>query len=158
MKNQPVRVLFVCLGNICRSPTAQGVFEKRVSERGLQQHFIVDSAGTGGYHAGESPDKRATAAARKRGYDLSSQRARAVRDSDFTEFDLIFAMDKSNLQNLLAKAPAASHTKISLFMSATPSLPQEVPDPYFGGEDGFERVLDMLESATDAMLDRQVEC
>ncbi|MGY8810297.1 MAG: low molecular weight protein-tyrosine-phosphatase [Pseudomonadales bacterium] len=156
MSNDMTRVLFVCLGNICRSPSAQGVFEARLAERGLQEQFVVDSAGTGGYHTGEPPDKRATSAAHKRGYDLSRQRARAVRDSDFNEFDLILAMDNSNLQNLLARAPEVTHTKIQLFMSVAPQLPQEVPDPYFGGDDGFEQVLDMLETAADALLDRQV--
>ncbi|MEH6564547.1 MAG: low molecular weight protein-tyrosine-phosphatase [Halopseudomonas sp.] len=157
MTPAPTRVLFVCLGNICRSPTAQGVFEARLHERGLQQNFVVDSAGTGGYHTGESPDKRATAAARKRGYDLSVQRARAVRDSDFVDFDLILAMDKSNLQNLLARAPASTQARIQLFMSILPQGPEEVPDPYFGGADGFEQVLDMLEQAADAWLDQQVQ-
>lgn len=156
MKSQMTRVLFVCLGNICRSPSAQAVFEARLKERGLQQQFVVDSAGTGGYHEGEPPDRRASAAARKRGYDLSSQRARAVRDSDFNEFDLVLAMDNSNLQNLLARAPVTAHDKIRLFMSYAPGLAQEVPDPYFGGDDGFEQVLDMLEAAADALLDQQV--
>ena len=94
------RVLFVCLGNICRSPTAQGVFEAMLAERGLQAHYTVDSAGTGGYHAGEAPDRRAQLAARRRGYDLSAQRARAVCADDFEQFDLILAMDRSNLENL----------------------------------------------------------
>jgi len=156
MSQPAIRVLFVCLGNICRSPTAQGVFEARLHARGLRQLYQIDSAGTGGYHAGEPPDRRATAAARKRGYDLSQQRARAVRDSDFVEFDLILAMDKSNLENLLARAPAGARDRVQLFMSATPDLQQEVPDPYFGGDDGFERVLDMLESAADAWLDARV--
>jgi len=156
MSRSVTRVLFVCLGNICRSPSAQGVFEARLRERGLQSGYQVDSAGTGGYHEGEPPDRRATAAARKRGYDLSTQRARAVRDSDFTEFDLILAMDQSNLDNLLARAPAAARSRIRLFMSVAPELPQEVPDPYFGGEQGFEQVLDMLETAADAWLDVSV--
>ncbi|MEH6491095.1 low molecular weight protein-tyrosine-phosphatase [Halopseudomonas sp.] len=156
MNQSVTRVLFVCLGNICRSPSAQGVFEARLQERGLQSRYQVDSAGTGGYHEGEAPDRRATAAARKRGYDLSKQRARAVRDSDFAEFDLILAMDQSNLDNLLARAPATARSRIRLFMSIAPELPQEVPDPYFGGEQGFEQVLDMLETAADAWLDASV--
>lgn len=147
------RVLFVCLGNICRSPTAQGVFEAMLTERGLQAQFAVDSAGTGGYHAGEAPDRRAQAAARRRGYDLSAQRARAVRSADFQEFDLILAVDRSNLENLLRVAPANCAAQIRLFMSYAPSWPAEVPDPYFGGDQGFERVLDMLEAASAALLD-----
>ncbi len=146
------RVLFVCLGNICRSPSAQGVFEARLAQRGLQQVYQVDSAGTGGYHAGEPPDRRAQAAARRRGYDISGQRARAVRDGDFHEFDLILAMDRSNLANLLQRAPANCRAQVRLFMTGVEGWPQEVPDPYFGGEQGFEQVLDMLEAASDVLL------
>jgi len=147
------RVLFVCLGNICRSPTAQGVFEAMLAERGLQAHYTVDSAGTGGYHAGEAPDRRAQLAARRRGYDLSAQRARAVCADDFEQFDLILAMDRSNLENLLRVAPANCAARIRLFMSYAPSLSAEVPDPYFGGDEGFEQVLDMLEAASAGLLD-----
>ena len=147
------RVLFVCLGNICRSPSAQGVFESMVSARGLQSQFEIDSAGTGGYHAGEPPDRRAQAAARQRGYDLSGQRARAVRPSDFQQFDLILAMDRSNLENLLRVAPANCAARVRLFMSYAPAWPAEVPDPYFGGDQGFEQVLDMLEAASEALLE-----
>ncbi len=146
------RVLFVCLGNICRSPSAQGVFEARLAQRGLQQGYQVDSAGTGGYHAGEPPDRRAQAAARRRGYDISGQRARAVRDGDFHEFDLILAMDRSNLANLLQRAPANCRAQVRLFMTGVEGWPQEVPYPYFGGEQGFEQVLDMLEAASDVLL------
>tara|TARA_Y100000815_G_C13312657_1_gene489181 strand:+ start:1124 stop:1585 length:462 start_codon:yes stop_codon:yes gene_type:complete len=146
------RVLFVCLGNICRSPSAQGVFEACLAQRGLQQGYQVDSAGTGGYHAGEPPDRRAQAAARRRGYDISGQRARAVRDGDFHEFDLILAMDRSNLANLLQRAPANCRAQVRLFMTGVEGWPQEVPDPYFGGEQGFEQVLDMLEAASDVLL------
>ena len=146
------QVLFVCLGNICRSPSAQGVFEARLAERGLQHAYRVDSAGTGGYHAGEPPDRRAQAAARRRGYDISGQRARAVRDGDFHEYDLILAMDRSNLANLLQRAPANCRAQVRLFMAGAEGWPQEVPDPYFGGEQGFEQVLDMLEAASDALL------
>ncbi|HCB41512.1 MAG TPA: protein-tyrosine-phosphatase, partial [Pseudomonas sp.] len=137
---------------ICRSPSAQGVFEARLAERGLQRAYQVDSAGTGGYHAGEPPDRRAQAAARRRGYDISGQRARAVRDGDFHEYDLILAMDRSNLANLLQRAPANYRAQVRLFMAGVEGWPQEVPDPYFGGEQGFEQVLDMLEAASDALL------
>lgn len=147
------RILFVCLGNICRSPTAQGVFTSRLLSRGLQVDIEVDSAGTGGYHQGEAPDRRATAAARQRGYDITHLRARAVTDSDFERFDLILAMDRSNLENLLDRAPESVRQRIGLFMDYAPGWPEEVPDPYFGGAEGFEQVLDMLEAASDALLD-----
>ena len=121
------RILFVCLGNICRSPSAEGVFASCLQQSALAQQVQIDSAGTGGYHTGEPPDRRATAAALKRGYDLRAQRARAVADEDFSRFDLILAMDQSNLDNL--------------------------PDPYYGGDDGFEQVLDMLEAASAGLLE-----
>lgn len=147
------RVLFVCLGNICRSPTAQGVFASQLQASALQHEVSIDSAGTGGYHTGEPPDKRATAAALKRGYDLRMQRARAVADEDFEQFDLILAMDQSNLDNLLARAPASARARIGLLMDYAPDWPREVPDPYFGGEAGFEQVLDMLEAASRGLLE-----
>ena len=147
------RVLFVCLGNICRSPTAQGVFASQLQASALRHEVSIDSAGTGGYHTGEPPDQRATAAALKRGYDLRMQRARAVADEDFEQFDLILAMDQSNLDNLLARAPANARARIGLFMDYAPDWPREVPDPYFGGEAGFEQVLDMLEAASRGLLE-----
>ncbi|MBQ0776092.1 MAG: low molecular weight phosphotyrosine protein phosphatase [Pseudomonas sp.] len=147
------RVLFVCLGNICRSPTAQGVFASQLQASALQHEVSIDSAGTGGYHTGEPPDQRATAAALKRGYDLRMQRARAVADEDFEQFDLILAMDQSNLDNLLARAPANARARIGLLMDYAPDWPREVPDPYFGGEAGFEQVLDMLEAASRGLLE-----
>ncbi|MBQ0741926.1 MAG: low molecular weight phosphotyrosine protein phosphatase [Pseudomonas sp.] len=147
------RVLFVCLGNICRSPTAQGVFASQLQASALQHEISIDSAGTGGYHTGEPPDQRATAAALKRGYDLRMQRARAVADEDFEQFDLILAMDQSNLDNLLARAPANARARIGLLMDYAPDWPREVPDPYFGGEAGFEQVLDMLEAASRGLLE-----
>lgn len=150
------RVLFVCLGNICRSPTAEGVFASRLARHGLQRKISIDSAGTGGYHAGEPPDRRATAAALKRGYDIRGQRARAVTDADFEEFDLLLAMDQSNLDNLMARAPASARERVKLFMSYAPEWPQEVPDPYFGGGEGFEQVLDMIEAAADGLLGQLV--
>ena len=147
------RILFVCLGNICRSPSAEGVFASCLQQSALAQQVQIDSAGTGGYHTGEPPDRRATAAALKRGYDLRAQRARAVADEDFSRFDLILAMDQSNLDNLRARAPADAKAQLGLFMAFAPDWPAEVPDPYYGGDDGFEQVLDMLEAASAGLLE-----
>lgn len=147
------RILFVCLGNICRSPSAEGVFASRLQQSALAQQVQIDSAGTGGYHTGEPPDQRATAAALKRGYDLRAQRARAVADEDFSRFDLILAMDQTNLDNLRARAPANAKAQLGLFMAFAPDWPAEVPDPYYGGDDGFEQVLDMLEAASAGLLE-----
>lgn len=147
------RILFVCLGNICRSPSAEGVFASRLQQSALAQQVQIDSAGTGGYHTGEPPDRRATAAALKRGYDLRAQRARAVADEDFSRFDLILAMDQSNLDNLRARAPTNAKAQLGLFMAFAPGWPAEVPDPYYGGDDGFEQVLDMLEAASAGLLE-----
>jgi protein-tyrosine phosphatase len=147
------RILFVCLGNICRSPSAEGVFASRLQQSALAQQVQIDSAGTGGYHTGEPPDRRATAAALKRGYDLRAQRARAVADEDFSRFDLILAMDQSNLDNLRARAPTNAKAQLGLFMAFAPGWPAEVPDPYYGGDDGFEQVLDMLEAASTGLLE-----
>lgn len=147
------RILFVCLGNICRSPSAEGVFASRLQQSALAQQVQIDSAGTGGYHTGEPPDRRATAAALKRGYDLRVQRARAVADDDFSRFDLILAMDQINLDNLRARAPTNAKAQLGLFMAFAPGGPAEVPDPYYGGDDGFEQVLDMLEAASAGLLE-----
>ena len=148
-----IRVLFVCLGNICRSPTAHGVFEAKVRERGLDALIHTDSCGTGAWHAGESPDKRATAHAAKRGYDLSYLRARQVQVSDFKDFDYVLAMDKANLSDLEALCPSTASTQPQLFLSFGEHQEQEVPDPYYGGDQGFEHVLDLVESACDGLLD-----
>ncbi len=147
------RVLFVCLGNICRSPSAQGVFERRLRDRGLAERFEVDSAGTGDWHVGNPPDRRAIAAARKRGYEIAGLRARQVSVADFQRFDLILAMDQSNLSNLQRLVPAGARARTELFMHFAPGLPVEVPDPYYGGDDGFEQVLDMLEQAADGLIE-----
>lgn len=147
------RILMVCLGNICRSPLAQGVMEQRLRKSGLFHEIKVDSAGTHGYHVGESPDPRAMEAAARRGYDISGQRARRVRDGDFQSFDYIFAMDHENLQHLTARCPAAEAERIKLLLDYAPGADgQEVPDPYYGGEDGFEQVLDLIEAAVDGFL------
>jgi protein-tyrosine phosphatase len=148
-----VKVLFVCMGNICRSPTAEGVFRSIVERQGLEKFLVIDSAGTTGFHAGEAPDKRAQAAAKRRGYDLSSIRARSVHPSDFNSFDYILAMDKENLKNLKAVMPSNSRAKVQLFLNyAEHTHIREVPDPYYGGADGFESVLDLIEDASHGLL------
>ncbi|HSS63574.1 MAG TPA: low molecular weight protein-tyrosine-phosphatase [Gammaproteobacteria bacterium] len=147
------RVLMVCLGNICRSPLAQGVMEQRLRKSGLFHAVSVDSAGTHGYHLGEPPDLRAVEAAARRGYDISGQRARRIRDGDFQSFDYILAMDQDNLQQLLARCPGAEVERLKLLMDFAPGPDgQEVPDPYYGGEDGFERALDLIEAAVDGVI------
>ena len=148
-----VHVLFVCLGNICRSPTAEGVFRDRLRREGLEAQIVVDSAGTGDWHVGEAPDRRAQAAARRRGIDLSAQRARQLRAADFREFDLILAMDESNLANIEAARPPGSPARTRLFLEYALDVPlREVPDPYFGEGDGFETVLDLIAAASDGLL------
>jgi protein-tyrosine phosphatase len=148
-----VRVLFVCLGNICRSPTAEGVFRAVVERAGLLQHIEIDSAGTHAYHVGEPPDARAQAAAQRRGVDLSGLRGRRATRVDIERFDYILAMDEENYQNLQALSPQGLEHKIRLFLEFAPQRPErEVPDPYFGGEGGFERVLDMIEEASEGLL------
>ncbi len=145
------KILFVCMGNICRSPTAEGVFRHRAQLAGLDVH--IDSAGTHAYHVGEPPDPRSTEFAAQRGIDLSSQRARKVADSDFVEFDHILAMDKDNLARLLAACPAQHQHKLGLFMQyASNSDSEVVPDPYYGGPRGFDQVLDYIEDASDGLI------
>ncbi|WP_339859259.1 low molecular weight protein-tyrosine-phosphatase [Pseudohongiella acticola] len=146
------RFLMVCLGNICRSPTAQAVMEKRIADAGLQHHMTVDSAGTAAYHIGKTPDPRSTSAAVRRGYDLSTQRARQVSVDDFHQFDYILAMDNSNLLHLQRMAPDGSADKVSLLLSHVSLGTTDVPDPYYGGDGGFEQVLDLVEQACDALL------
>lgn len=147
------RILFVCLGNICRSPTAHGVFEHLVHQRGLDAEIQVDSAGTGRWHTGEAPDGRATAAAARRGYALESQRARQICSTDFQRFDYILAMDRQNLAELQQHCPADFSGRIELFLDYHPEQPiREVPDPYYGGDDGFQQVLDLVEHASIGLL------
>jgi len=148
-----VKILFVCMGNICRSPTAEGVFRHKVAQAGLEQQIHIDSAGTHAYHVGEQPDSRAQKAARKRGVDLSSQRARRVSEKDFMEFDYVIAMDNSNEQDLGAISPSEHEDKIHLFLNfASKTQIREVPDPYYGSGNGFEIVLDLVEDASDGLL------
>lgn len=150
---EKVRVLFVCLGNICRSPTAHGVFAHLVEREGLGERIEVDSAGTHAYHVNDPPDPRAQAAASKRGVDLSVLRARKALQADFQEFDYVLAMDRSNFDHLLGLCPAGAEDKLRLFLSFAPELgEEEVPDPYYGGTAGFERVLDLIERAAEGLL------
>ena len=153
MAGGKVRVLFVCLGNICRSPMAQGVFARFVEEEGLEGSVEVDSAGTHAFHIGECPDQRACAAALKRGVDLSHQRARRVVRRDFEEFDYVLAMDRYNYAHLQSYCPDEFGHKLRCVLEFAPQLAErEVPDPYYGGGSGFESVLDMLELAGQGLL------
>lgn len=147
-----MKVLFVCLGNICRSPTAEGVFRQYLAASTLANKVGVDSAGTADWHTGKGPDPRTCSAALKRGYDLSKLQARQVTEDDFHTFDLILAMDNSNLAHLEEMRPANSRAEVDLFLQRYALARSEVPDPYYGGEQGFEDVLDLLENASTALL------
>ncbi|MGH8131168.1 MAG: low molecular weight protein-tyrosine-phosphatase [Steroidobacteraceae bacterium] len=147
------RVLFVCLGNICRSPMAEAVFRDLVHRHAADLAIEVDSAGTHGYHTGSAPDERAVAAARRRGIDMSKLRARAIEASDFERFDLLLAMDESNYERLRALAPRQHTDRVRLFLDYAPQLNRrDVPDPYYGGATGFEEVLDLVEEAARGLL------
>ncbi len=150
----PIKVLFVCMGNICRSPTAHGVFESLVERAGLSQQIQVDSAGTHAYHVGNPPDPRSQQTALSRGFDLSGQRARKAAREDFLQFDYVLAMDRDNYQHLRALCPPGMEEKLSLFMDFAPELGlDEVPDPYYGGSRGFDKVFDMVELAAQGLLE-----
>lgn len=150
---QKTSILFVCMGNICRSPTAEGVFRAKAQAAGLLELCQIDSAGTHAYHVGQQPDLRSQEFAMKRGFDLSTQKARQVETEDFAQFDLILAMDKDNLANLHARCPAQYRYKVKLLMAyATHSPADEVPDPYYGGGRGFDTVLDYIEDACAGLL------
>ncbi len=149
-----VRVLFVCMGNICRSPTAEAVFRRLAEQSGLGDRVHSDSAGTHDYHIGEPPDDRAQHAAQRRGYDLSALRARQVRREDFFEFDYLVAMDAHNLQLLAHRCPPEHSGKLALMMQFSAQPGRDVPDPYYGGPQGFEQVLDMVEDAARGLLRR----
>ncbi len=155
MQDQTViRVLFCCMGNICRSPTAQGVFSKLVMDEGLSHLIEIDSAGTHAYHIGEPPDTRARQTAQRRGIDLSRQRARRAIAEDFERFDYVLAMDEDNRRSLLAICPPGFESRLRLFMDYAPHLERhEVPDPYYGGANGFEAVFDMVEEAARGLLE-----
>lgn len=153
-----VKVLFICMGNICRSPTAQGVFLDLLKRRGLEGEVYVESAGTHAYHIGKAPDPRAREAALKRGIDLSGQSARRVEIEDFELFDYVLAMDRENLEILHDICMPEHRHKVGLFLGYAPHLGEtEVPDPYYGGATGFERVLDMIEAASEGLLDEILE-
>ena len=148
-----MRVLFVCMGNICRSPTAEGVFREFVRRHAPELELEIDSAGTHDYHVGEPPDPRALKAASTRGLDISGLRARQVEDADFERFDLILAMDRLNYETLRDRSPPVFHSRIRLLLEfADDTGRQEVPDPYYGGAKGFEEVLDLLEDASAGLL------
>lgn len=151
---QRYAILFCCTGNICRSPTAEGVFLKKLADAGLTGRVLVDSAGTHGYHIGEAPDPRTQIAAKARGYDLSGLRARRIGRDDFERFDLVLAMDQDNRAFLSRLCPPAQGHKLKLMMEyARSHTVPDVPDPYDGGAEEFERVLDLLEDATDGLLE-----
>ncbi len=153
MSHADLKILFVCMGNICRSPTAEGVFRKKLIDRGLLHKVQIDSAGTHNYHPQSPPDARSQAHALKRGYDLSDLRARAVRDRDFEEFDLLLTMDWDNRALLEERCPAEHQHKVRGFAEFLHTTQASViPDPYYGGEQGFEQVLDLIEEASDGLL------
>jgi protein-tyrosine phosphatase len=148
-----IKVLMVCMGNICRSPLAQGLFEQRVEEAGLAHRIAADSAGTHAYHVGNPPDPRSQQTAQRHGIDLSAQRARQVVASDFEEFDYVLAMDRDNHALLSAQCPEAYRHRLRLFLEFAPQLAQrEVPDPYYGGDSGFEQVYQLIDAAADGLM------
>lgn len=147
-------ILFVCLGNICRSPLAEGVFRQVVIERGMADAFLIDSAGTGGWHVGSAPDPRSTAIASQYGIDISGQKCRKISAADFETFDFIFAMDESNIDALLHKAPENGRQKVHHFMDYALGVRTDIPDPYYGGPDGFEIVYRMIREGSEALASK----
>lgn len=153
MDSKVIKVLFVCTGNICRSPTADGVFADKVSKAGLSDEITVDSCGLSAYHVGELPDPRSREMAQSRGYDLSQIRSRKIKPADYAQFDYILAMDDGHLRDMRRQAPSESQQKIELFLDYHPKLSgQSVPDPYYGGANGFTHVFDMIEETCDRLL------
>ncbi len=162
MANEKIKILMVCLGNICRSPTAEGIFRHKARQRNLEHLFEIDSAGTGTWHIGEAPDHRACAAAAKREIDLSMLKARTVSPDDFHDYDYIFAMDSNNLNDLLVMQPKNPRAQTVLFLTwpnkeTGRSGYHEVPDPYYSGPESFELVLDLVEEASEEILDHLIE-
>lgn len=148
-----VKILLVCMGNICRSPTAEGVLRERLRQAGLDDVVATESAGTHDYHVGKAPDPRAQQAASQRGIDISDLRARQVERSDFDEFDLVLAMDRGNYEILRADCPPKHADKVGMFLDyAAQRSEREVPDPYFGGRQGFEHVFDLIEESSDGLI------
>lgn len=151
MSKEKTKILFVCMGNICRSPTAEGVLRYQTKKRGIQDLFEIDSAGTHAYHIGQAPDSRSQIAAKKQGIDLSQQKARQVNESDFYYYDYIFAMDRSNLADLQSICPSEAKHKLSLILDNAPnSQGESVPDPYFDG--GFDNIVDIVNNAIQHFL------
>lgn len=151
----PIRLLMVCTGNICRSPTAEGVLRAKAAAAGLSHRLHIESAGVAGYHVGEPPDRRSQAHARRRGYDLSCLRARKVRQADFEAFDWLLAMDRGHLNELKLMAPESHAARLGLFLDFAPGhAGRDVPDPYYGGPADFDRVLDLVEAASEGLLER----
>lgn len=147
-----MKVLFVCLGNICRSPTAEGVFRRALERAGMADEIEIDSCGVGNWHIGKAPDARAQQAALQRGIDISGLRARQLSEQDFTQFDYVLGMDQDNLRAMRELTPAHSQAHVGLFLAFAGTPGAEVPDPYFGGDEGFEQVLDMIEAASDGLI------
>jgi protein-tyrosine phosphatase len=147
------RILFVCLGNICRSPLGEGLLRHHAAERGISQLVETASAGTGGWHHGDPPDHRSVSVARNYGIDISAQRARQLAEDDFNSFDLIFAMDRSNLRDIVRRAPHSSSADIHLFMDFVGGTSRDVPDPYYGDARDFENVYTMLDEGCRSLLD-----
>ncbi len=157
MSTEPehVRILFVCMGNICRSPTAHAVFRQRLDAAGLGHRIAIDSAGTHGFHVGKGPDRRAQEAARGRGYAMADLRARQIAREDLATYDYVIAMDEANLEDVQRLADCASRARVTRLLDFLGEPPQrDVPDPYYGGPNGFEEVLDLVEAASDALLER----
>ena len=150
----PIRVLFVCLGNICRSPLAEGAFRTHLKNRNILSRFVVDSAGTGGYHAGEKPDPRSIKIAREMGVEISQQRSRKLELDDYQNFDYIIAMDRSNLRDINARKPTQATSQVTLMLDELGAQGQDVPDPYYGGPSGFKHVWNLVDRATHSLLDR----
>jgi protein-tyrosine phosphatase len=153
-EQKKIRILFICMGNICRSPSAEGVMRSVVAQAGLADLIEVDSAGTHDYHVGDAPDRRAAKAAARRGYDISGLRGRQVSDDDFIRFDMILAMDRDNLAILMRNCPPNQRHKLHLLLEYAQHFEEdEVPDPYYGGDAGFERVLDMVEDGARGLIE-----